>query len=89
MPTAAPSEVAAEAAAAPSFKCPPYEVLRATVLDLSKPVAQRMRCVFYLRTLGGEDAIATLCEGTWQWQRTWRWAVSDTHTHVNPPPTQR
>ena len=42
---------------------PPKEELISVVKDLAKPIAQRMRAVFYLRTLGGEDAVLALCEG--------------------------
>lgn len=38
------------------FKLPPKEENIACVLDLSQPIAERMRAVFYLRTQGGEDA---------------------------------
>jgi hypothetical protein len=42
---------------------PPKEDLKATLLDLTRPIAQRMRAIFYLRTLGGDDAVETLCTG--------------------------
>jgi deoxyhypusine monooxygenase len=45
------------------FKFPPMEELKAVLLDLSKPIAQRMRSIFYLRTLGGDEAVKTLCAG--------------------------
>lgn len=45
------------------FKFPPKEDLIATVTDLTKPLPQRMRSVFYLRTLGGDDSIEALCTG--------------------------
>jgi deoxyhypusine monooxygenase len=45
------------------FKFPPKEELCACVCDLSTPLAQRMRAIFYLRTLGGDDAVNALCKG--------------------------
>lgn len=45
------------------FKFPPTEDLINVLLDLSKPIAQRMRAVFYLRTIGGDDAVQALCKG--------------------------
>lgn len=44
------------------FKFPPKEEVIEALLDLSKPIAQRMRAVFYLRTMGGDDSIAALCK---------------------------
>jgi hypothetical protein len=52
-----------EHAAAPGFKFPPKEDLLRVVGDLNRPIAQRMRAIFYLRTLGGEDAVQALCKG--------------------------
>lgn len=46
-----------------AFKMPPKESLISVLLDLSKPIAQRMRCIFYLRTIGGDDAVEALCKG--------------------------
>lgn len=43
------------------FKMPPKDELKAVLLDLTKPIAQRMRSIFYLRTIGGDDAVETLC----------------------------
>lgn len=43
------------------FKFPPTESLCQVVQDLNAPIAQRMRSVFYLRTIGGEDAVKALC----------------------------
>jgi len=45
------------------FKFPPKEELIPLIKDLSRPLPQRMRSIFYLRTLGGEDSIAALCDG--------------------------
>jgi hypothetical protein len=45
------------------FKFPPKDELISVVTDLSKPIAQRMRSIFYLRTLGGDDAVEALCKG--------------------------
>lgn len=44
----------------PTFRFPPRAELVAAVTDLAHPLAQRMRAVFYLRTLGGPDAVAAL-----------------------------
>jgi hypothetical protein len=66
MAAAAPSsgsELSAHSEAAPGFKFPPKEDLLRVVGDLSRPIAQRMRAIFYLRTLGGEDAVQALCKG--------------------------
>lgn len=46
-----------------AFKFPPKEDLKAVLLNLDKPIAQRMRAIFYLRTLGGDDSVETLCAG--------------------------
>ena len=46
-----------------SFTTPPTSELIKTLLNLESPVAQRMRCIFYLRTVGGEEATNALCEG--------------------------
>jgi deoxyhypusine monooxygenase len=43
-----------------SFKFPPMPVLQATLMDKSKPIAARMRSIFYLRTIGGEEATSSL-----------------------------
>ena len=40
---------------------PPLSSLLTTVVDLSRPLPQRMRAVFYLRTLGGAHAVEALC----------------------------
>jgi hypothetical protein len=53
----------AEAESHAHFKFPPKEELISVVTDLSKPIAQRMRSIFYLRTLGGDDAVEALCKG--------------------------
>jgi hypothetical protein len=45
----------------PHFATPPFATLVATLGDAAQPVAARMRSIFYLRTLGGVDAIAALC----------------------------
>lgn len=45
-----------------SFKFPPTEELVATLLDLSRPIAARMRSIFYLRTIGGDEAVQALCK---------------------------
>lgn len=51
---------------------PPREELAACLHDLSRPIAQRMRAIFYLRTLGGSDAVEALCIGTWRAHRRQR-----------------
>lgn len=51
------------------FQMPPLEELKACVLDLSRPIAQRMRSIFYLRTVGGDEAVATLCKGVFMMQQ--------------------
>jgi hypothetical protein len=43
------------------FVFPPTPELVRVVTDLSFPLPQRMRSVFYLRTVGGADAVAALC----------------------------
>lgn len=43
------------------FKFPPTPELVACVTDNSRPIAQRMRAVFYLRTIGGDVAVDALC----------------------------
>lgn len=50
-----------EAVSTPHFATPPFATLVATLGDVSQPVAARMRSIFYLRTLGGPDAIGALC----------------------------
>jgi HEAT repeat protein len=45
------------------FKFPPKEELIQIVQDLTRPLPQRMRSIFYLRTLGGEDSVEALCAG--------------------------
>lgn len=45
---------------------PPIADLRETVLDTEAPLAKRMRSIFFLRTLGTEEASAVLCEGALQ-----------------------
>ena len=45
----------------PVFVSPPLPELLATLTDASRPVAARLRAVFYLRTLGGPTAVAALC----------------------------
>lgn len=42
---------------------PPFSALREAVLNPDAPLAKRMRSVFYLRTLGTEDAVDVLCKG--------------------------
>ena len=44
-----------------TFAFPPTEVLLAVVQDLAAPLPERMRAVFYLRTVGGDAAVAALC----------------------------
>ena len=44
-----------------AFKFPPKSELIDCVTSQARPIAQRMRAVFYLRTLGGDDAVAALC----------------------------
>jgi deoxyhypusine monooxygenase len=41
---------------------PPTPELVTCLLDHSRPIAQRMRAVFYLRTIGGEEAVSALCK---------------------------
>ena len=48
--------------AGPGCRFPPRQDLITAVTDLAHPLAQRMRAVFYLRTLGGADAGAALTE---------------------------
>lgn len=43
------------------FKFPPTPELVACVTDNTRPIAQRMRAVFYLRTIGGDVAVDALC----------------------------
>lgn len=43
------------------FRFPPKCVLFSTLADTSKPIAARMRSIFYLRSLGGEDSERALC----------------------------
>jgi hypothetical protein len=62
-PAPAPVEAAEGSAGHGAFRFPPKDELKAVLLDLSKPVAQRMRAIFYLRTLGGDDAVEALCNG--------------------------
>jgi hypothetical protein len=45
------------------FKFPPKEDLIKIIGDLSRPLPQRMRSIFYLRTLGGQDSVEALCSG--------------------------
>ncbi len=45
------------------FKFPPKDEIISCLLDLERPIAARMRAIFYLRSLGGEDAVAALCKG--------------------------
>jgi deoxyhypusine monooxygenase len=49
-----------EAVAENSFKFPPMHVLQSTLMDKSKPIAARMRSIFYLRTIGGDAATTCL-----------------------------
>jgi hypothetical protein len=49
-----------------NFKFPPKDDLIATILNLDAPIAQRMRSIFYLRTLGGEDSVTALCKGLFE-----------------------
>ena len=44
-----------------AFKFPSMPDLVCCLGDLSTPLPQRMRAVFYLRTLGGAEAVAGLC----------------------------
>jgi deoxyhypusine monooxygenase len=44
-----------------SFRFPPKSLLFSTLADSNKPIAARMRSIFYLRSLGGEDSISALC----------------------------
>ena len=46
----------------PTFKCPPFSSLTATLHDSDAPIAARTRAIFYLRTLGGELAVSALCK---------------------------
>jgi hypothetical protein len=46
-----------------AFVTPPKDELIATLLDLEQPLPARMRSIFYLRTVGGSDAIEALCKG--------------------------
>lgn len=41
---------------------PPKATLLQTVVDLSVPIPERMRAVFYLRSLGGSDSVEALCK---------------------------
>src|SRR4051794_20481248 len=43
------------------FTFPPEGELIAVLGNLALPIAQRMRAVFYLRTLGGDAAVAAMC----------------------------
>ena len=43
------------------FRFPPKPVLFSTLADSKKPIAARMRSIFYLRSLGGEDSVSALC----------------------------
>ena len=52
-----PATHAEEESSTPAFRFPPKEELKAVLLDLSKPIAQRMRTIFYLRTIGGYGAV--------------------------------
>jgi hypothetical protein len=45
------------------FKFPPKGELISIIQDLTRPLPQRMRSIFYLRTLGGEDSVEALCAG--------------------------
>jgi deoxyhypusine monooxygenase len=58
-----PTETTESSAGHPAFRFPPKDELKAVLLDLSKPIAQRMRSIFYLRSLGGDDSVETLCAG--------------------------
>lgn len=42
------------------FRMPEKSALIKVLHDLEKPIAQRMRAIFYLRTVGGDDAVAAL-----------------------------
>jgi len=53
--------MASDAPAAPTFSAPPFPALVSTLLDAAAPIAARTRAIFYLRTRGGEDAVAALC----------------------------
>jgi len=50
-----------EEVAATPFRFPPKPVLFAALGDPARPIAARMRAIFYLRSLGGEDSVAALC----------------------------
>ena len=41
--------------------CPPMSELLSCLASPDRPIAARMRSVFYLRSLGGADAVAALC----------------------------
>jgi hypothetical protein len=56
------AEAAAEGGSA-GFVMPDKALLKRVLLDLSRPIAQRMRSIFYLRSIGGDDAVETLCAG--------------------------
>jgi deoxyhypusine monooxygenase len=58
-----PTETTESSGGHPAFRFPPKDELKAVLLDLSKPIAQRMRSIFYLRSLGGDDSVETLCAG--------------------------
>jgi deoxyhypusine monooxygenase len=44
-----------------AFVTPPLPDLLSTLNDLSRPIAARMRAIFYLRTLGGSENVRALC----------------------------
>jgi deoxyhypusine monooxygenase len=51
----------AEVDSSPTFKCPPFSSLTSTLHDGSAPIAARTRAIFYLRTMGGAEAVSALC----------------------------
>ncbi len=71
------ASTAAADAAAPAVHCPPLEKLVHTVLELSEPISKRMRAIFYLRTLGGDDACLALASGMVEGAKTARHAIFD------------
>jgi hypothetical protein len=46
------------------FVMPPFAELEACVLDNTRPSAARTRGIFYLRTIGTEEAAAVMHRGT-------------------------
>ena len=44
-----------------AFVTPPLADLLSTLHDLTRPIAARMRAIFYLRTLGGTENALALC----------------------------